>query len=113
MKLSQVETKMFPVPLQAPSFAFGLGPIPVLSPGSTSAKAQPSPRCLPGPSYRWDGRATANTREDVAPAGLGACRRTMKGPLWLHGGLRVISGSRPRRGWGTQPASCTLASQSL
>lgn len=35
MKLPQVQTKMFPVPLQALSFALGLGPIPVLSPCST------------------------------------------------------------------------------
>lgn len=104
MKLSQVETKMLPVPLQAPSFALGLGPIPVLGPCSASAKAQPSPRCLPGPSQRWDGRASAKTREDVAPAGLGACGRAMKGPLWRQGGLRVISGSCPRKRW-RSPAS--------
>lgn len=66
MTLSQVETKMFPVPLQAPSFNFGLGhhsiPQPVLNPSQGPALAMPL--------LTLGQLSHLHTRKDIASAGL-------------------------------------------
>lgn len=96
MVLSQVETKMFPVPRRAPCIPFGLGPHPTLQPVPNLSQG-PALVMLPPWSFPRTGPAEAPERAQP-PAGaqcrpLGACAPT--GGLFQDSVREENGSSRP------------------